>query len=80
MWVVRLLPPGGPDPFRFAQPEGLSAVLRSAGFRAVEEETKACALDLAGYAGRSVGAGAGVAVPFRPMLDRVPEDMWPRDS
>jgi len=35
-----LLQPGGPDPFRFAQPGNLSAMLQSAGFRAVHEETK----------------------------------------
>jgi len=34
-----LLPLGGPDPFRFAAPGSLSAVLRSAGFRGVREET-----------------------------------------
>jgi SAM-dependent methyltransferase len=35
-----LLQPGGPDPFRFSAPGSLSAVLRSAGFREVGEETK----------------------------------------
>jgi SAM-dependent methyltransferase len=73
-----LLPPGGPDPFRFAQPESLSAVLRSAGFRAVEEETKAVPWTWPGTPEEVWEQAQGVAVPFRPMLDRVPEDMWPR--
>ena len=35
-----VLPPDGPDPFRYAEPGSLSAVLRGAGFDAVEEETR----------------------------------------
>ncbi len=35
-----LLEPGGPDPFRYADPGSLSAVLRNAGFIHVEEEVK----------------------------------------
>src|SRR5579872_4691833 len=35
-----LLEPGGADPFRFAKPGSLSAVLNAAGFKKVEEETR----------------------------------------
>src|SRR5947209_7263682 len=35
-----LLDPGGPNPFRFAERGSLSAVLKSAGFEGVEEESR----------------------------------------
>jgi SAM-dependent methyltransferase len=70
-----LLPPGGPDPFRFAQPGSLSAVLRGAGFRAVEEETKTLPWTWPGTPQEVWEQAQAVAVPFRPMLDRVPESM-----
>lgn len=73
-----LLQPGGADPFRFAQPESLSAVLRGAGFRGVEEETKTVSWTWPGTPEEVWEQAQGVAVPFRPMLDRVPEDMWPQ--
>jgi len=73
-----LLPPGGPDPFRFAQPGSLSAVLRSAGFRAVEEETKTLPWTWPGAPEEVWEQAQGVAVPFRPMLDRVPAEMRPQ--
>jgi hypothetical protein len=70
-----LLPPGGPDPFRFAQSGSLSAVLRSAGFRAVEEETKTLPWTWPGTPQDAWEQVQAVAVPFRPMLDRVPAGM-----
>ena len=70
-----LLPPGGPDPFRFAQPGSLSAVLRSAGFHAVEEETKTLPWTWPGTPQEVWEQAQAVAVPFRPMLDRVRESM-----
>ncbi len=73
-----LLPPGGPDPFRFAQPGSLSAVLRSAGFRGVEEETKTLPWTWPGTPEEVWEQAQAVSVPFRPMLDRVPAEMWPR--
>ena len=73
-----LLPPGGPDPFRFAQPGSLSSVLRSAGFRAVEEETKTLPWTWPGTPKEVWEQAQAVAVPFRPMLDRVPESMRER--
>jgi SAM-dependent methyltransferase len=73
-----LLPAGGPDPFRFAEPGSLAVVLRSAGFREVEEETKTLPWSWPGTAEELWEQAQGVAVPFRPMLDRVPADMWPQ--
>lgn len=73
-----LLPPGGPDPFRFAAPGSLSEVLRSAGFREVQEETKMLPWTWPGAPEEVWEQAQAVAVPFRPMLDRVPVDMWPQ--
>ncbi len=73
-----LLQPGGADPFRFAQPGSLSAVLKSAGFREVEEETKTLPWSWPGTPEEVWEQARAVSVPFRPMLDRVPADMWPR--
>ncbi len=73
-----LFPAGGPDPFRFAEPGSLSAVLRRAGFREVEEETKTLPWTWPGTPEEVWEQAQGVAVPFRSMLDRVPADMWPQ--
>ncbi len=72
-----LLQPGGPDPFRFAKPGSLSAVLRSAGFSGVEEETRTLPWNWPGSVEEVWEQARAVAVPFRPMLERVPEEMWP---
>jgi hypothetical protein len=72
-----LLQPGGPDPFRFAKPGSLSAVLRSAGFSGVEEETRTLPWTWPGPVEEVWEQAQAVAVPFRPMLDRVQADMWP---
>jgi SAM-dependent methyltransferase len=71
-----LLAPGGPDPFRFSAPESLSQVLRTAGFREVHEETKTVAWTWPGTAEEVWEQARSVAVPFRPMLDRVPPQAW----
>jgi hypothetical protein len=71
----RTVATGGPDPFRFAQPGSLSVVLRSAGFRAVEEETKTLPWTWPGTPQEVWEQAQAVAVPFRAMLDRVPESM-----
>jgi SAM-dependent methyltransferase len=70
-----LLPPGGPDPFRFAQPGTLSAVLRNAAFRDVEEETKTLPWTWPGTPQEVWEQAQAVAVPFRSMLDRVAPGM-----
>jgi ubiquinone/menaquinone biosynthesis C-methylase UbiE len=73
-----LLQPGGPDPFRFAAPGSLSQVLRDAGFREVHEETKTVAWTWPGTAEEVWEQAQAVSVPFRPMLDRVPPELWPQ--
>ena len=73
-----LLPPGGPDPFRFAAPGSLSAILRDAGFNGVEEETRTVPWTWPGSVEEVWEQAQAVAVPFRPMLDRVPAEKWPQ--
>jgi len=73
-----LLPQGGPDPFRFAAPGSLSEVLRGAGFRDVHEETKTLPWTWPGAPEEVWEQMQAVALPFRPMLDRVPPNMWPQ--
>ena len=72
-----LLQPGGPDPFRFAETGSLSAVLRGAGFNAVEEEMKTVAWTWPGSVEEVWEQAQAVAVPFRPLLERVPAEKWP---
>jgi SAM-dependent methyltransferase len=72
-----LLASDGPNPFRFSEPGSLSAVLRSAGFNAVEEETKTLAWSWPGSVEEVWEQAQAVAVPFRPMLQRVPTERWP---
>ena len=73
-----LLPPDGPNPFRFAETGSLSAVLRSAGFKDIEEEMKTLPWTWPGSAEEVWDQAQAVAVPFRPMLERVPEEEWPK--
>lgn len=73
-----LIEPGGPDPFRFAEAGSLSKVLRSAGFNEVEEENRTLPWAWPGPAEEVWEQNRSVAVPFRAMLDRVPEDQWPQ--
>ena len=73
-----LLQPGGPDPFRFARPGCLSEQLRIAGFREVNEETKTVPWTWPGTAAEVWEQARAVAVPFRPLLDRVPAETWPQ--
>lgn len=73
-----LLDPEGPNPFRYAEPGSLSAVLRSAGFVEVVEETKTLPWAWPGPPEEVWEQNRSVAVPFRPMLERVPTDQWPK--
>jgi SAM-dependent methyltransferase len=73
-----LLQPGGPDPFRFARRGSLTEELRGAGFREVHEETKTIPWTWPGTSEEVWEQAQAVAVPFRPMLDRVPAEMWPQ--
>jgi len=72
-----LLPEGGPNPFRYAEPGSLATVLRSAGFGDIEEETKTLPWTWPGTAEEVWEQAQAVAVPFRPLLERVPADKWP---
>ena len=72
-----LLPPEGPNPFRFADKGSLSRVLQAAGFREVEEEMRSVPWSWPGPPEEVWEQLKAVTVPFRPMLDRVPRDLWP---
>lgn len=66
------LVPGGPDPFKFAQPVSLSSVLRKAGFAHIEEETKSLPWTWPGTAEEVWEQAQAVATPFLPLLQRIP--------
>ena len=72
-----LLETGGPNPFRFAERGSLSAVLRQAQFKHVEEETRTFPWTWPGPAEEVWEQAQAVAVPFRAMLERVPAELWP---
>jgi ubiquinone/menaquinone biosynthesis C-methylase UbiE len=72
-----ILVEGGENPFRFSQPGSLSSALRSAGFRDVKESTRNLPWTWLGDADELFEYACTLSVPFRPMLDRVPEEMWP---
>jgi SAM-dependent methyltransferase len=73
-----LLVPGGADPFRFSEAGSLSTVLCGAGFADVEEETKTLPWTWPGSVEEVWEQAQAVAVPFRPMLDRVAGEQWPQ--
>ena len=74
-----LLQPDGPNPFRFAEPgSSVSRFCVRAGFHEVEEETKTLPWTWPGPAEEVWEQTQAVAVPFRPMLERVPADDWPQ--
>jgi SAM-dependent methyltransferase len=66
--------PGGPDPFKFAEPGSLSSVLRKAGFGNVEEETKTLPWTWPGTAEEVWEQAQAVATPFLPLLQRIREE------
>jgi SAM-dependent methyltransferase len=73
-----LLPPDGPNPFRYARSGSLAAVLRGAGFDAVEEQTRTLPWAWPGSVEELWEYAQSVSVPFRAMLQRVPADLWPQ--
>jgi SAM-dependent methyltransferase len=73
-----LLEPGGSNPFRFAEPGSLSVVLRQAGFAHVEEETRTVPWTWPGTAEEVWEWAQAVSVPFRPLLERLPAQLWPQ--
>jgi SAM-dependent methyltransferase len=72
-----LLQPDGADPFRYARPGSLAAVLQGAGFDGVEEETKTLPWAWSGPVEEVWEYAQSVSVPFRAMLERVPAEQWP---
>jgi len=72
-----LLAAGASDPFRFSVPGSLTVTLRAAGFQRVEESTRNVPWIWPGEAEEVFDYACGLSVPFRPMLDRVPEHAWP---
>lgn len=72
-----MLEPGGSDPFRFSVPGSLSEVLRSAGFREVEESTRNVPWTWPGKASEVLEYARACSTPFQPMLSRVPQEEWP---
>jgi SAM-dependent methyltransferase len=70
------IPPGDPDPFKFARPGSLSEALRRAGYSAVEENTETLPWNWPGSEDEIWEYQKSVAVPFRPLLDRVPSESW----
>ncbi|MGB9233400.1 MAG: methyltransferase domain-containing protein [Terriglobales bacterium] len=72
-----MLAAGGADPFRFSVPGSLAEVLHVAGFQDVEEATPNLPWTWPGDAEEVFEYACTLSVPFRPMLERVPEEMWP---
>jgi SAM-dependent methyltransferase len=72
-----LIPPGGPDPFRFASPGSLSSILANAGFIDVHEETRTLPWTWPGTPEEVWEQQQAVATPFHPLLKRVAADQWP---
>ena len=73
-----LLDPSGPNPFRFAEGGSLTKALKGAGFSHIHEETKTVPWTWPGTAQEVWEQAQAVSVPFRPMIERVPSDQWPR--
>jgi SAM-dependent methyltransferase len=69
--------PGGQDPFRFAESGSLSAKLQEAGFSQRSEENRPVPWNWPGSPEELWDYARSVSVPFRAMLDRVPEERWP---
>jgi len=68
----------GPDAFRFGEPDSPSSVMRSAGFRDAVEEKRLVPWVWPGSVEELWERERAIAVAFRPLLDRVPSDRWPR--
>ncbi|MBA3912660.1 MAG: class I SAM-dependent methyltransferase [Acidobacteriales bacterium] len=71
-----LMDPGGADMFRFAEPGSLSMALASAGFEHIQEETRTLPWTWPGSPEEAWEYVQAVSSPFRPMLERVPEERW----
>ncbi len=71
-----LLDPKGADPFRYSQPGRLPEQLRAAGFHDVDETMKNVPWTWPGESEELFEYACAVAAPFRPMLERLPEEQW----
>ena len=72
------LPPGGQDPFRFADPASLSMALAKAGFNHREAFLRNVTWTWLGTAAEVWEYAQAVSTPFRSLLERVPESQWPQ--
>ena len=72
-----LLVAGGPNPFRFADPGGLSQALRQSSFADVQEDTRTVPWTWPGTAEEVWEQLKAVTTPFLPLLKRVPAEKWP---
>ena len=67
----------GANMFRFGEPGTLSSALKRAGFVQIDESTKTLPWTWPGSAEEVWEYAQAVSTPFRPMLERVPEELWP---
>jgi SAM-dependent methyltransferase len=73
-----LMAPGGANMFRFADPGSLSAALREAGFDKAHEELKTLPWRWPGPVEEVWEYAQAVSTPFRPLLERVRPEDWPK--
>ena len=66
----------GPNPFRFAEPGSLSAVLREAGFCEVREEARTVERVWTGSPEQAWEYFRDHAAAFGPLIERVPVERW----
>jgi SAM-dependent methyltransferase len=66
--------PGGPDPFKFAQPGSLSSIMSKAGLNDIHEETKSLPWTWPGPAEEVWQYVQSVSAPFLALLQRVPAE------
>jgi SAM-dependent methyltransferase len=72
-----LLDPAGADPFRYSEPRSLTNSLMAAGFHGVEESPRNVPWTWSGSGEELFEYACSVSVPFRPMLERLPAELWP---
>jgi len=65
------------DIFCFAPPGSLTRALECAGFHDVEESERTLAWTWRGCAEEAFEYARAVSTPFRPLLERIPEEKWP---
>jgi SAM-dependent methyltransferase len=73
-----LLDPNGADPFRYSQAGSLPGQLRAVGFQDVDESMKNVPWTWRGEAEELFEYACATAAPFRPMLERLPAELWPQ--